>query len=114
MDHKGEVPRFSVNYYIHSVEFKSNILIRAKIESDPPVIESVSEIWQNANWLERETYDMFGIEFKNHPDLRRIMMPPEYKDWPLRKEHDWRASKEEAFPYYRPGQWHERKVKSKK
>jgi NADH-quinone oxidoreductase subunit C len=78
--------RFTVVYHLYS--FKSNFTIRIKsnINEDPPQIETVSTIWKSANWYERETYDMYGIKFINHPDLRRMYMPEGFQYHPLRKD----------------------------
>ena len=94
-------PRYEVVYHIHRFgpDCEENIRIRLKAEltGDDPKIDSVVSIWSGADWLEREVYDMFGIEFTGHPDLRRILMPEDYKPYPLRKDFDVRnreASKE--------------------
>jgi len=94
-------PRYEVVYHIHRFgpDCEENIRIRLKAEltDDDPKIDSVVSIWSSADWLEREVYDMFGIEFTGHPDLRRILMPEDYKPYPLRKDFDVRnreASKE--------------------
>ena len=79
-------PRFEVVYLLHSI--KSNrrlrVIVRAKA-SDP--IESVSRIWRSANWYEREVFDLFGVQFFNHPNLERIMMPVDWEGYPLRKDY---------------------------
>ena len=78
--------RFTVVYHIYS--FKNNFRIRLKSDVDESDcrIDSVSSVWKAANWQERETYDMYGIEFNNHPDLRRMYMPEEFEYHPLRKD----------------------------
>jgi len=76
--------RFTVVYHIYSLLNNFRLRIRANIESDS--IDSVTQIWASANWYERETFDMYGIKFKNHPDLRRMYMPEEFEYYPLRKE----------------------------
>ncbi len=85
--------RFTVVYHIFSLKLNSRLRLKSDVdEVDPPAgeagcnIESVSSIWKTANWHERETYDMYGITFKNHPDLRRMYMPEEFEYHPLRKE----------------------------
>ena len=89
-------PRYEVVYHIHRFgpDCEENIRIRLKAEltDDDPKIDSVVSIWSSADWLEREVYDMFGIEFTGHPDLRRILMPEDYKPYPLRKDFDVRNS----------------------
>lgn len=78
--------RFTVVYHIYS--FKNNYTLRLKsnIDEDPPKIYSVTSIWASADWYERETFDMYGILFENHPDLRRIYMPEGFQYHPLRKD----------------------------
>jgi NADH-quinone oxidoreductase subunit C len=78
--------RFTVVYHIYS--FKNNFRIRLKADVDESDcnIDSVSSVWKAANWQERETYDMYGIKFNNHPDLRRMYMPEEFEYHPLRKD----------------------------
>jgi len=79
-------PRFEVVYMLHSLKSNSRLrlIIRAK-ESDS--IESVARIWRGANWYEREVYDLFGVQFFNHPNLERIMMPVDWEGHPLRKDY---------------------------
>ncbi len=78
--------RFTVVYHIYS--FKNNFRLRLKADVDESdcAIDTVSSIWQGANWQERETYDMYGIEFNDHPDLRRMYMPEDFEYHPLRKD----------------------------
>jgi len=98
---KYKTPRYEVVYILHRFgdDYWQNIRIRVKVElkDDDLNIASVTGIWSGANWLEREVYDMFGIKFTGHPDLRRILMPEDYPLYPLRKDFDVRdrkASKE--------------------
>ncbi|GBD39202.1 NADH-quinone oxidoreductase subunit 5 [bacterium HR37] len=95
VDYLGrKTPRFEVVYYLHRFgpDFEENIRIRLKVEvpEEDPKVYSVTSVWSGANWLEREVYDMFGIEFVGHPDLRRILMPEDYEAFPLRKDFDVR------------------------
>jgi NADH-quinone oxidoreductase subunit C len=78
--------RFEVVYNLWSDLLKFRIRLRVKIDEKDLNIESVSSVWQSANWYERETFDMFGIIFNDHPDLRRIYMPDEFEYYPLRKD----------------------------
>jgi NADH-quinone oxidoreductase subunit C len=76
----------------HLYSYANNDRLRLKIRAaDGEVVPSIYALWKSADWNERETYDMFGIQFEGHPDLRRILMPDDYTDFPLRKE----------FPLYR-------------
>lgn len=79
--------RFTVVYHIYSLENKFRLRLACDVEENHPYIESIVTVWKSANWYERETYDMYGIKFDNHPDLRRIYMPEEYEYHPLRKEY---------------------------
>lgn len=89
-----KTPRYEVVYYLHifGPEFDENMRIRLKVElsEEDRMVDSVTPVWSGANWLEREVYDMFGIEFVGHPDLRRILMPEDYEVFPLRKDFDVR------------------------
>lgn len=79
------LPRFDVVYQLYSVTH--NRVLRLKVALDEwGSVDSVVPVWPGANWLERETYDMFGIIFDGHPDLRRILLPEDWHEWPLRKE----------------------------
>ncbi|MEJ5350541.1 MAG: NADH-quinone oxidoreductase subunit C [Melioribacteraceae bacterium] len=78
--------RFTVVYHVYSYKNNFTLRIKANIDDDPPQIDSVTSVWKSANWYERETYDMYGIIFINHPDLRRIYMPEGFEYHPLRKD----------------------------
>lgn len=85
--------RFQVIYILYSLKHNHRVRIKTTIEKDDCTCPTLSEIWESANWYERETYDMYGIIFQNHPDLRRFYMPEDYVDpetdepiYPLRKD----------------------------
>lgn len=78
--------RFTVVYHIFSLKNKFRLVLKADVDEADCAIDTVSSVWRAANWQERETYDMYGIEFNNHPDLRRIYMPEEFEYHPLRKD----------------------------
>jgi NADH-quinone oxidoreductase subunit C len=80
-------PRFEVVYHLHSIERNERLRLKCRLPAVDPVIESVTSVWRSANWYERETFDLFGIRFINHPDLRRIMMPDNWEGHPLRKDY---------------------------
>ena len=85
-------PRFEVVYHLHSIERNERVRLKARISAgtEPgaaPAIDSVTSVWRGANWYEREVFDLFGIRFTNHPDLRRIMMPDDWEGHPLRKDY---------------------------
>ena len=75
-------------YNLHSMKHLNNIEIRIKVSIETPEIPSVEQVWRVANWFERETYDMFGIVFSSHSDLRRILLPEDWEGWPLRKDYE--------------------------
>jgi NADH-quinone oxidoreductase subunit C len=85
VDNAGEEPRFEIVYELYSLTLAVHLRLKLKIGEDGQV-DTVSDIWPTANWHEREIYDMMGIKFKNHPDLRRILMWDGYPFFPLRKE----------------------------
>ena len=80
-------PRFEVVYHLHSIERNERIRLKCRVRGLDPVIESVTSVWRAANWYEREVFDLFGIRFMNHPDLRRIMLPDDWEGHPLRKDY---------------------------
>ena len=75
-------------YNLHSMKHLHKIEIRIKVSVEKPDIPSVEEVWRVADWFERETYDMFGIDFIGHRDLRRILLPDDWEGWPLRKDYE--------------------------
>lgn len=80
-------PRFQVSYHILSHQYKEYIRLRVLVGEDDPAVESLVPIWPSANFYEREVFDLFGIRFGGHPNLRRIMMPDDWKGHPLRKDY---------------------------
>lgn len=79
--------RFECIYNLYSLTTMNRLFIRVKLDSKKPEVESLFPVWQSANWAEREAYDMFGINFLNHPDLRRMYMMEEFEYYPLRKDY---------------------------
>ena len=78
--------RFGVIYNLYSLENKTRVRLKTFTEEDNPKVPTVTGVWGTANWHERETYDMFGVIFEGHPDLRRVYMPDEFEYHPLRKD----------------------------
>jgi NADH-quinone oxidoreductase subunit C len=78
--------RFEVEYNLYSLVNRCYLRVKVRTEEDDPVVPSVTGVWLGANWHERETFDMFGIRFEGHPDLRRLYMPEEFEYHPLRKD----------------------------
>ncbi|GCF06746.1 NADH-quinone oxidoreductase subunit C [Dictyobacter arantiisoli] len=90
VDWPERVPRFDVVYHILSLTHRCYIRLKTRVgqrREEHPTVPSVTGIWPAANWYEREVFDLFGLTFSNHPDLRRIMMPPEWTTHPLRKDY---------------------------
>lgn len=86
VDNMGQEPRFEVNYTITQAETGANLLVRVPVGEGKCEVPSLVSVWRSANWLEREQYDLMGIAFAGHPDLRRIMMWEGYPYHPLRKD----------------------------
>jgi NADH-quinone oxidoreductase subunit C len=80
-------PRFEVVYNLISTVYRHRIRLKARVPEEDPRIDTVSSVWHTANWHERETYDLMGITFNGHPDLRRILLPEDWEGHPLRKEY---------------------------
>lgn len=78
---------FEVVYQLSSLHGPQRLRVKAILDHDNPVIDSVTQIWEGANFLEREAYDMFGIQFKGHPNLKRIYMWDDFEGYPLRKDY---------------------------
>ena len=78
--------RYEVVYNLYSLQNNSRVFLKIKVDETELKVPTVSGVWPAANWLEREAYDMFGIVFEGHPDLRRMYMPEEFEYYPLRKE----------------------------
>jgi len=86
IDNFGEEPRFEIVYELYSMPLGVHLRLKLRISEDVGSVDTVSDIWPTANWHEREIYDMMGIKFSGHPDLRRILMWDGYPFFPLRKE----------------------------
>ncbi len=94
-------PRFEVVYNLFSIRYKQFIRIKVQVPENDPRVDSVTCIWKTANWLERECYDMFGIVFEGHPDLRRILMPEDWEGYPLRKDYPLFLEEEQEWKEYK-------------
>ena len=80
-------PRFELNYQLVSIPRSRRLCLQVRLSSSDPVVDSLVPVWPGANWLEREVFDLFGIRFEGHPDLRRILMPDDWEGYPLRKDY---------------------------
>jgi NADH dehydrogenase I D subunit len=99
VDYLGQAPRFEVVYHLLSTRHHRRLRLKARVSGDDASIDSVVPVWPGANWLERETYDMYGVCFASHPDLRRIYLYEEFQGHPLRKDYP----KEKRQPLIGPG-----------
>jgi NADH-quinone oxidoreductase subunit C len=86
IDNFGEEPRFEIVYHLYSMPQAVHLRLKLKVPEEAGAVDTVSDIWPTANWHEREIYDLMGIKFKGHPDLRRILMWDGYPYFPLRKD----------------------------
>ena len=86
IDNFGEEPRFEIVYHLYSMPRASHLRLKLKVPEEAAAVDTVSDIWPTANWHEREIYDMMGLKFNGHPDLRRILMWDGYPFFPLRKD----------------------------
>src|SRR3989338_6744831 len=91
-------PRFEIIYHLYSIPQKHRLRLKVKVE-DSEVVPSVPSLWNSANWAEREAYDMFGIRFEGHPNLKRIYMPENWEGFPLRKDYPLKGYKDQYNPY---------------
>lgn len=87
VDYDQRVPRFEVVYILYSIEHKHQLLVRAPVEEDDCEVPTISHLYHCARWIEREVYDMYGVEFTDHPDLRRVLLYEEFEGHPLRKDY---------------------------
>jgi len=86
-----EEPRFEVNYHLFSTIHYSRLRLKVLLSEDDPNVPSVTTLWKTADWHERETFDMFGVIFTGHPDLRRILLPSDFDGHALRKDYPLRG-----------------------
>ena len=87
VDRLGMSPRFDVVYHLLSLTLRQRLRIKLQVDGGEPVVDSLTGLWGDANWLEREVWDMFGIRFAGHPNLRRILLYEEFEGHPLRKDY---------------------------
>ncbi len=80
-------PRFEVNYHLLSLERRERLRLKVRVPGSEAVVPTVTSVWPTANWHERENFDLFGMRFEGHPDLRRILMPDDWEGYPLRKDY---------------------------
>ena len=95
---KPDSPRFEVVYLLYSISKRHRIRLKIRL-ADGESVPTVSDIWRSADWPEREVYDMFGIIFDNHPNLKRIYLADDWKGFPLRKDYPLRGYKDKYNPF---------------
>lgn len=93
--------RFEVYYIVYSVTKKHRVRVKARLDGESPSIATLVSVWSGANWMEREAWDMYGVDFEGHPDQRRILLYEEFKGHPLRK--DYPANRAQPLIEYREG-----------
>ena len=98
VDHYPETPRFEAVYHLYSLPNRWRVRIKCRL-GDPPEVPSVTGVWRTANWHEREAWDMYGIRFLGHPDLRRIYMWEGFEGFPQRKDFPLRGYKDKLNPF---------------
>ncbi len=98
VDHMGREPRFEVVYHLLSLPNNQRLRIKVPVAEGQPAVSSICSLWASANWLEREVWDMFGIRFSGHPDLRRILLYEEFQGHPLRKDYPIRKRQPRIGP----------------
>lgn len=87
LDNGPEAATMEVIYNLYSIPFNTHLMLRVVLPRDNPEVPSVTSVYRTANWHEREAYDLFGIQFTGHPDLRRILLPADWEGYPLRKDY---------------------------
>jgi len=87
VDYFPKEPRFEMVYHLYSMQHNTRLILKVRLPSEEPMVESVTPLWSTANWHEREAFDLMGIRFENHPDLSRILMPDDWEGHPLRKDY---------------------------
>lgn len=97
VDYLGEAPRFMVVYNLYNIATKDRLRVKVPVEESDPRVDSVIGVWGTANWHERECWDLMGISFNNHPDLRRILMPSDWEGHPLRKDYPLQGPGREPY-----------------
>jgi NADH-quinone oxidoreductase subunit C len=87
VDYLGETPRFEMVYHLYSLAKNHRLRIKARVPEEPCEIDTLCPLWPSANWMEREVWDLYGVRFTGHPDLRRLLLYEEFQGHPLRKDY---------------------------
>jgi NADH-quinone oxidoreductase subunit C len=96
VDFRRDAGSFEMVYHLYSLAAGRRIRVKVRLPADAPLMDSLAGLWRNANWLEREVYDMFGVVFRGHPDLKRILMYDGFEGFPLRKDYPLRRRQPKA------------------
>lgn len=91
LKYPGARDRYGIWYCLLNTENGERVIVKTFVNDPDPRVPSCFSLWRGADWMEREAYDMYGIVFEGHPDLRRILMPDEFESWPLRKDYPLRG-----------------------
>jgi NADH-quinone oxidoreductase subunit C len=97
VDYLGRSPRFMVVYNLYNITTKDRLRVKVPVAESDPRVDTVSGVWATANWHERECWDLMGIDFTNHPDLRRILMAADWEGHPLRKDYPLQGPDREPY-----------------
>ncbi|PLY01172.1 MAG: NADH-quinone oxidoreductase subunit C [Desulfuromonas sp.] len=97
VDYLGQSPRFMVVYNLYNISSKERFRIKVPVEESAAQVDTVSAVWGTANWMERECWDLMGISFNDHPDLRRILMAADWEGHPLRKDYPVQGPDREPY-----------------
>jgi NADH-quinone oxidoreductase subunit C len=87
VDHLPREPRFEVVYHLYSVSINHRLRVKVRVPEGQPEVDSATDLWSSANWMEREVWDLYGIRFAGHPDPRRLLLYEEFEGHPLRKDY---------------------------
>jgi NADH-quinone oxidoreductase subunit C len=91
LDNGPEDNSMEVIYNLYSIPYNHHLMVKVELERENPTIDTLTDLWKTADWHERETFDLFGIHFNNHPDLRRILLPADWEGFPLKKDYQQQA-----------------------
>jgi NADH-quinone oxidoreductase subunit C len=87
LDNGPEENSMEMIYNLYSIPYHHHLMVKVRLERENPAVDSLTSLWKTADWHERETYDLLGIHFNNHPDLRRILLPADWEGHPLKKDY---------------------------
>jgi NADH-quinone oxidoreductase subunit C len=109
---QGRTPRFEVVYHLLSLTHRKRLRIKVPVAEEDPLLPSVTRLWRSATWMEREVWDLYGIRFDGHPDLRRILLYEEFQGHPLRKDYPMAQRQPLSRRADAPGGWEQKHILS--